>query len=281
MAMGRKMELQPDYWAVLRNGGLKPATAMDTEDSGLSRQQSRRRSAIDVAPRHRYVDSGAKVDGSRRFLPRQHRTDSTPLTPEIRLHLATEIVPIWKSDRGAACGAGRAAAVLGVRLAGGQALARYILDNGASCGAKTVLDFALARNCFHCRDESRRANATGVEIDDYAVAAMALNAEANGVRRRMHQPRFRRPRCRLGRRACGDVCYEREMSARVFALARDAGSTRRARSDRRPGRNYLPRTILKRCRPTRCRRRANSRIARSGRTTVYRVSAGISRGRPT
>ena len=107
---------------------------------------------------------------------------SPPLVPEIRLYLARESVPIWL----------RTEEVLG-RLnvpppywafawAGGQALARYVLDNRALFAGRRVLDLGSGSGLTAIA--AMRAGAGSVlanDIDALSLAAIALNAAENGV----------------------------------------------------------------------------------------------------
>jgi predicted nicotinamide N-methyase len=205
-----------------------------------------------------------------------------PLTPEIRLHLATEIVPIWKSTEEQLAAQGVPPPFWAFAWAGGQALARYILDRPKLVRDKTVLDFAAGSGIVSIAAmKAGAASASGVEIDDYAVVAMALNAGANDVAIECIKQDL------VGRDGgwdvvlAGDVCYEREMSARVFewlsTLARRGAFV--LIGD--PGRNYLPKDDLEALQtyevPT--TRELEDREIR--RTTVYRVSGTVRAAGPT
>jgi predicted nicotinamide N-methyase len=65
-----------------------------------------------------------------------------PLVPEIALHLATEIVPIWRKTEEELAAEGVPPPFWAFAWAGGQALARWVLDNPETVRAKRVLDFA-------------------------------------------------------------------------------------------------------------------------------------------
>jgi predicted nicotinamide N-methyase len=164
-----------------------------------------------------------------------------PLVPEIVLHLATEIVPIWRKTEEELAEEGIPPPFWAFAWAGGQALSRWVLDNPETVRGKRVLDFATGSGVSAIA--AMKAGAREVvanEIDAFAIAAATLNAAANGVVLTLaHQDL-------IGRDdgwdtvLAGDVCYEREMSARVFdwlkALARRGALV--LVGD--PGRNYLP-----------------------------------------
>ncbi len=65
-----------------------------------------------------------------------------PHAPEIRLHVADEMTPIWKMTEEALGELGLAPPFWAFAWAGGQAIARYLLDNVEEVRGKTVLDFA-------------------------------------------------------------------------------------------------------------------------------------------
>jgi len=165
-----------------------------------------------------------------------------PLVPEIKLHLATEIVPIWRKTEEELAAEGIPPPFWAFAWAGGQALARWVLDNPETVRGKRVLDFATGSGLSAIA--AMKAGSTEVvanEIDGFAIAATTLNAKANDVRLACaHEDLIGRDD---GWEAvlAGDVCYEREMSTRVFgwlkALARRGALV--LVGD--PGRNYLPR----------------------------------------
>src|ERR1700722_389087 len=98
--------------------------------------------------------------------------------PEIRLHLATEITPIWQASETWLAERNIAPPFWAFAWPGGQALARHILDNPHYAAGKCELDVA-ARGGI-----AAMAGATSVEaseVDDLALAAITLNAAANNV----------------------------------------------------------------------------------------------------
>jgi predicted nicotinamide N-methyase len=66
--------------------------------------------------------------------------------------------------------------------AGGQALARYVLDNPGLVRGRRVLDVASGSGLVAiAAAQAGAASVVAGDIDPHAVAAMALNASANGV----------------------------------------------------------------------------------------------------
>jgi predicted nicotinamide N-methyase len=158
--------------------------------------------------------------------------------------------------------------------AGGQALARHIGDSPDLVRGRRVLDFASGSGLVAiAAGRARAARVEASEIDPFALAAIALNAEANGVEI------FARAADLVGLDEgwdvvlAGDVSYERDMAAAVAdwleTLARRGAEV--LVGD--PGRAYLPRERLERvaeyCVPV-TRELEDSEIKRTG---VYRFCA--------
>src|SRR3982751_3926712 len=78
----------------------------------------------------------------RQFILDNTRPQPPPHAPELSLHLADEITPIWRLTEEALAEIGLPPPFWAFAWAGGQALARYILDNPAIVSGKRVIDFA-------------------------------------------------------------------------------------------------------------------------------------------
>jgi len=105
-----------------------------------------------------------------------------PLVPELKLHLATEIVPIWQMTEEELEESGLPPPFWAFAWAGGQALARYILDNPDIVNGCSVLDFGAGSGIVGLA--AAKANASSVlcaDIDAFACEAMKLNSQVNGV----------------------------------------------------------------------------------------------------
>ena len=166
-----------------------------------------------------------------------------PLVPEIRLHLAVEVVPLWRKTEEELEAQGVPPPYWAFAWAGGQALARYVLDHPEAVRGKSVLDFGSGSGLVAIA--AAKAGATQVlaaDIDAYAAAAIRLNADANGVPVAVTQEDV------IGRDGvwqtilCGDMCYERPLAERLTAWlrARAASGVTVLLGD--PGRSYFPAT---------------------------------------
>ncbi|WP_428396046.1 class I SAM-dependent methyltransferase [Lichenicoccus sp.] len=174
------------------------------------------------------------------FIAAQTRLASAPLVPEIMLHLASEITPIWQASEDFLARAGIEPPFWAFAWPGGQALARYVLDHPALVAGKRVLDFAAGGGiaAIACA-MAGAACVEAADIDPLAAVAIARNAAANGLsldvlaRDVVGEP----PRWDLI--LCGDVCYEAPMTRHILPWLRrcaDRGEVWLAD----PGRAYLP-----------------------------------------
>ena len=147
-----------------------------------------------------------------------------PLIPEIRLHLATEIVPIWRATEEELAEMGVPPPYWAFAWAGGQAQARYILDNPETVAGRTVLDFASGSGLAAIAAAMAGADTViATDIDPYASAAIALNAALNGVELQIATGDLIVNRGPWDVVLAGDVCYERPLADRVTGRLRRAG----------------------------------------------------------
>ncbi len=104
-----------------------------------------------------------------------------PLAPEVRLLLAEDAILLWA----------RLEAAVGRRLpppfwasawVGGQALARYVLDNPQTVAGRRVLDLASGSGLVAIAAATAGARVVEAnDVDPYAIAAIEMNAEVNDV----------------------------------------------------------------------------------------------------
>lgn len=116
------------------------------------------------------------------FVRAHTRLTSAPHVPEIQLYLAEDAFDLWERVEAEVGESGLAPPFWAFAWAGGQALARYVLDNPHLVEGKRVLD--LAAGCGIVAIAAARAGAAEVvanEIDQFAIDAIALNAGANNV----------------------------------------------------------------------------------------------------
>ncbi len=175
------------------------------------------------------------------FVRRETVIASPPLVPEIRLHLASEVVPLWQATEADLAKQGLPPPYWAFAWPGGQALARHLLDHPDIVRGLRVLDFAAGSGLGAiAAAKAGAASVSAAEIDRFAIAAIGLNAALNDA------PIATIERDIVGEAGAwdvilaGDVCYERPMAERVgrWLGAMAASGKRVLMGD--PGRNYLP-----------------------------------------
>jgi predicted nicotinamide N-methyase len=187
------------------------------------------------------------MDESAAAFVRAHtRLLPAPYVPEVQLHLAQDAFSLWEvteRERGGGVGP---PPFWAFAWAGGQALARYLLDNPGVVADRSVFDLAAGSGLVAVAAAKAGAAAVAAsEIDPYAAAAIALNARANGVSVAVHLDDVLDGDAGGAELVlAGDVFYSAEMTRRVLAFldrARAAGATVLVGD---PGRAYLPRPHL-------------------------------------
>ncbi len=98
-----------------------------------------------------------------------------PLTPEIRLHLATEIVPLWRKTEEELAAEGVPPPYWAFAWAGGQALARYVLNHADDMRGRAVLDFGSGSGIVAIAAAMAGANVLAADIDEFASAETRLH----------------------------------------------------------------------------------------------------------
>jgi predicted nicotinamide N-methyase len=179
------------------------------------------------------------------FILAQTVIAAPPLVPEIKLHLATEITPIWEATEATLTGMNLPPPYWAFAWAGGQALTRFLIDHPDWVKGKRVLDFAAGSGLSAIGAAKAGAALTqAAEIDDFAIAAIALNARINNVAIDLVREDLIGVAPRWDVVLAGDVCYERPMAEKVIAWFRTLASRGVAILMGDPGRAYLPQSGL-------------------------------------
>ena len=183
---------------------------------------------------------------SRAFVLRHTRLRSVSGLEEVRLHLADEVLPLWRAVQLESADPEAALPYWAFAWGGGLAIGRYLRDHPEAVAGRRVFDLGSGSGlCAIAALHAGAATAAGADIDGFAAAAIELNARAN--------------RCRVTV-VCGDVLdeeppdadvilagdcwYEAPLAERVLPWLRRA---RAAGSDvlvGDPGRRYLPTDAL-------------------------------------
>ena len=161
---------------------------------------------------------------------------------DVQLHLADEVAPVWRATEAALGVASAPIPFWAFAWAGGLGIAHFLQDHPDEVNGRQVIDLATGSGlCAIVAMRQGAARSTGIDIDPFAEAAVALNARANGVRVGF-----------IGRDLldddppeadvllAGDTWYEGPLAERVLPWLRQAAAngTRVLVGD--PGRRYLP-----------------------------------------
>lgn len=171
---------------------------------------------------------------------------SPPLVPELRLHLASESVPLWQRTEEELGTIGLPPPFWAFAWAGGQALARYVLDTPETVSGRDVIDLASGSGVVAIA--AARAGAARVlaaDIDPFATAAIAINAELNGVTLAVTgEDLLDKPAPPARTVLVGDLFYECGIAEKLIACLDAAIAAGSAVLIGDPGRSYLPKDRL-------------------------------------
>jgi len=180
------------------------------------------------------------------FILANTRLLKPPHCPEITLYLADEAVALWQLSAEELDQQGLPLPFWAFAWAGGQALARYLLDNPDLVSDKKVYDLASGSGLVAIAAKLSRANeVTAVDIDPYAIGAIDLNATANGVSLLTHQGDIIGQTLQADVLLVGDLFYEREIAEPLFAWLKHCKEAGILVLIGDPGRTYLPKEGLK------------------------------------
>lgn len=179
---------------------------------------------------------------ARAFVLRETRLRPVTGLEEIRLHLADEVLPLWRAAQVATGDPDAALPYWAFAWAGGLAIGRYLREHPEAVAGRRVFDLASGSGiCAIAAMRAGAAGATAVDIDVFSIAAIELNARANGLR------------IAIGRHdvlddevpdtdvvLAGDCWYDEALANRVLPWldrARERGADVLVGD---PGRRYLP-----------------------------------------
>lgn len=185
------------------------------------------------------------------FIRANTALEAPAMVPEFKLWLASEYVPIWQATEAWLEEQNIDPPYWAFCWPGGQAVARYLLDNPRLVAGKRVIDFAAGSGVSSMA--AAKAGAAAVvanDIDELSLIAARLNAEANGLAVDTSSADWLAgasgdPEADVV--IAGDVCYEREMSVRALAWLRGHAARGRLVLLGDPGRNYFSAQGLEEC----------------------------------
>ncbi|SCL49867.1 Predicted nicotinamide N-methyase [Micromonospora citrea] len=215
-------------------------------------------------------------DLSTAFVRLHARLAPVAFVPEVRLHQADDAIGLWELTEGEFRSA-QPPPFWAFAWAGGQALARYVTDRPELVAGRRVLDLAAGSGLVGiAAARAGAANVRAVEIDELAVAAVAVNAEANGVR----------VDAELGDILdgdaggaevvfAGDVFYSQAMTNRVLRFLLRAARAGAQVLVGDPGRAFLPRDRFDELAAYDVPVPETLESVRVKRTTVWQLRAGL------
>lgn len=191
-------------------------------------------------------DLSAAEENPSAFIRARTALHEPPLVPELRLHLATEGDALWRMGEEELTATGLPAPFWAFAWAGGQALARYLLDSPEIIAQKSVLDFGSGSGLVGLA--ALRAGATSAlaaDIDVFACAAAELNAQANNVSLTTTAQDLVGQDGPWDLILVGDMCYEQPLAGKVETWLHDQASKGIDVFIGDPGRTYLPKDRLR------------------------------------
>ncbi|HJS44997.1 MAG TPA: methyltransferase [Rhizomicrobium sp.] len=161
-----------------------------------------------------------------------------PLVPEITLYLASEVVPLWRATEDELAKIGVPPPYWAFAWAGGQALARYVLDHPQIVRGKRVLDIGAGSGLVGlAAGRAGAAKVLAADIDAFACAAIRLNAAANGCDIAVTKEDLIGAPLAWDVILVGDLFYERPLAERLLTWLGLLGVPALLGD---PGRNYFP-----------------------------------------
>jgi predicted nicotinamide N-methyase len=178
----------------------------------------------------------------RAFIGANTRSVTTPLVPEITLHLAEASLPIWQKTEDDLGEINLPPPYWAFAWAGGQALARYLLDTPDLTAGRRVLDLGTGSGLTAIAAKLAGAgDVLAADIDRLALVAVTMNAAANGVVvATTVENLLLKPCGTWDVILVGDLFYERQLADHVLTYidaATKAGATALIGD---PQRNYFP-----------------------------------------
>ncbi len=183
---------------------------------------------------------------ARAFVLRHTLLRPVPGLEEVRLHLADEVMPLMHAVQVETGDPDAPLPYWAFAWAGGLAISRYLREHPEAVAGRRVFDLASGSGlCAIASMGAGAAQATGADIDAFAVAAIKLNARANGRRvTALCRDVLDEEPPDADVILAGDCWYEAGLASRVLPWlqrARDSGMDILVGD---PGRRYLPAAAL-------------------------------------
>jgi predicted nicotinamide N-methyase len=179
---------------------------------------------------------------TRAFVLRHTRLRRVPALERVRLHLADEALPLWHAVQVETGDPDAALPYWAFAWGGGLAIGRYLGDHPEVVTGLRILDVGSGSGlCAIAAMLAGAGSATAVDIDPFAVAAIGLNARANGTRiSAARRDVLDEDPPDVGVILAGDCWYESGLADRILPWLRRARSRGIDVLLGDPGRRYLP-----------------------------------------
>jgi predicted nicotinamide N-methyase len=206
------------------------------------------RGGMALVARGRYAGAGnveAVIPDVPAFIRANTRIMPASYVPEVHLHLADDAVALWEVTEEQLEQIGLPPPFWAFAWAGGQALARYVLDHPDIVRGKNVLDMASGSGLVAIAAmRAGAASALAADIDAFAAHAATLNAALNDVRVETTEADLIGVDVAHDVILVGDLFYDRDLAPRVLAWLKALQAQGKTVLIGDPGRTYLPRDQL-------------------------------------
>jgi predicted nicotinamide N-methyase len=192
------------------------------------------------------MSSDTPASDQESFIRANTAIDVPSLVPEVKLHLATAVTPLWHATEARLAAAQLPPPYWAFAWPGGQALARHILDHPDRIAGKSVLDIGAGSGIVSiAAKKAGAASAVAAEIDAFAIAAIRLNAALNEVAIEIESADIIGADGGWDLILVGDMCYERPLAERLTLWLRALAARGATVLLGDPGRAYLPKERLR------------------------------------
>lgn len=179
------------------------------------------------------------------FIRENTRVMAASYVPEVQLYLADDAVTLWLLTEEQLGELGLPPPFWAFAWAGGQALARYVLDQPEIVRGRNVLDMASGSGLVAIAAmQAGAASALAADIDRFAADAARLNAALNGVTLQTTDADLLGADVAHDVILVGDLFYDRDLAPRVFAWLTALQAQGKTVLIGDPGRTYLPKDKL-------------------------------------
>jgi len=178
----------------------------------------------------------------RAFVLRHTRLQQVPGLEEVRLHLAAEVLPLWRAVQVETDDEDAALPYWAFAWAGGLAVGRYLREHPEAVAGRRVFDLASGSGlCAIAAMQAGASSVAGADIDAFAAEAIKLNARANGCRvTAVRRDVLDEDPPEVDVILAGDCWYEAGLARRVLPWLRRARARGINVLTGDPGRRYLP-----------------------------------------